>query len=87
MFLVDDECTRKYDNARGICRIINECKGVSEDYNRGIPITYCVYTSGKAVVCCPGNVNVPIVNVGSSFRKSAQSKLYSNNINNFYRKF
>ena len=69
-FTVDDECTRKYDNARGICRNNKNCKRVRDDYNRGIPITYCAYSSGQAVVCCPENVP------SSSIRKSALSKFY-----------
>ncbi|CAO1431447.1 unnamed protein product [Diamesa serratosioi] len=48
-----DACNRNHDGSSGICRKVEDCPKVREEYNAGISLTICAYINRKPIVCCP----------------------------------
>ncbi|CAO1432212.1 unnamed protein product [Diamesa tonsa] len=48
-----DACSRNHDNSPGICRKVEQCPKVRQEYNAGISLTICAYINRKPIVCCP----------------------------------
>ena len=55
-WLEGDACNRDHDNSPGICRKVEQCPKVRQDYNAGISLTICAYINRKPIVCCPTSV-------------------------------
>ena len=51
--LEGDACNRDHDGSPGICRKVEDCPKVRQEYNNGISLTICAYINRKPIVCCP----------------------------------